>query len=70
MRSPEHDDVAVTVSPPIPVYLVYVTAVAPGDGAVHFFDDLYGHDATLQAALDEDSRTRCGVVPLRACARD
>ncbi len=66
----EHDDVAVTVSPPIPVYLVYVTAVAPGDGAVHFFDDLYGHDATLQAALDEDSRTRCGVVPLRACARD
>ncbi len=66
----KQDNVSVTVSPPIPVYLVYVTAVAPGDGAVHFFDDLYGHDATLQAALDEDSRTRCGVVPLRACARD
>ncbi|HWT16932.1 MAG TPA: L,D-transpeptidase family protein [Patescibacteria group bacterium] len=66
----DQDDVAVTVSPPIPVYLVYVTAVAPGDGTVHFFDDLYGHDARLQTALDQDSGRRCGVVPLRACARD
>lgn len=63
------DDLAVNLSSPIPVYLVYVTAVAPGDGAVHYFDDIYGHDALLQAALDEVSGAGCGRVPLRACVR-
>jgi L,D-transpeptidase YcbB len=41
-------DLAVAVSPPIPVFLVYVTAVAAPDGRVYFFDDIYGHDARLQ----------------------
>jgi murein L,D-transpeptidase YcbB/YkuD len=65
----EAEDWAVTLSSPIPVYLVYVTAVAPGDGAMHYFEDIYGHDALLQAALDAASGTRCGRLPLRACAR-
>ena len=66
----EAEDLVVSLSTPIPVYLVYVTAVAPGDGSVHYFDDLYGHDALLQAALEQASGQRCGSVPLRRCLRD
>jgi len=44
-------DQRVAVLPPIPVYLVYVTAVAPENGEVHFFGDIYGHDARLRRAL-------------------
>lgn len=45
------DDQAVAVTPPIPVFLVYVTAVAPEGGDLLFFEDIYGHDATLARAL-------------------
>jgi L,D-transpeptidase YcbB len=44
-------DLAVTVNPPIPVYLVYLTAVVAEGGEVFFLPDIYGHDAKLQAAL-------------------
>jgi murein L,D-transpeptidase YcbB/YkuD len=37
---------------PLPVILFYVTAtVIPDDGALHFADDIYGHDARLASAL-------------------
>ena len=37
---------------PLPVILFYVTAmVIPVDGALHFADDIYGHDARLARAL-------------------
>ncbi len=35
----------------IPVHLSYFTTVATADGQVNVFDDLYGHDARLAAAL-------------------
>ncbi len=36
----------------VPVLLYYLTAlVSPDDGALHFADDLYGHDATLERRL-------------------
>ncbi len=42
----------VDLAAPIDVVLFYVTvAVMPEDGAVHFADDLYGHDAALERAL-------------------
>jgi murein L,D-transpeptidase YcbB/YkuD len=42
----------VDLARPIPVILYYVTtAVLPPHGAVHFADDLYGHDLTLERAL-------------------
>ena len=47
------DDLTVAVVPPIPVFLVYVTAVAPESGGLHFFADIYGHDATLLRVLQE-----------------
>lgn len=42
---------AVTVVPPIPVYLVYVTAVVHEGEEPRFFADVYGHDTRLAAAL-------------------
>jgi L,D-transpeptidase YcbB len=36
---------------PIPVLILYVTAVVEEDGSVHFFNDIYGHDKSLEALL-------------------
>lgn len=41
----------IRVQPPLPVVIAYATAMAGGDGKVHFFADLYGHDKLLDAAL-------------------
>jgi murein L,D-transpeptidase YcbB/YkuD len=36
---------------PIPVLIVYATAIVEDDGKVHFFDDVYGLDQALAGAL-------------------
>jgi len=36
---------------PIPVLIVYGTVVVLEDGVVHFYDDIYGHDAALEKVL-------------------
>jgi murein L,D-transpeptidase YcbB/YkuD len=41
----------VNLAHPIPVLIVYGTVVVSEDGLVHIYDDIYGHDARLQAAL-------------------
>jgi murein L,D-transpeptidase YcbB/YkuD len=41
----------VDLAAPIPVYLLYATAVVDPDGRIHFYDDIYGHDARLARAL-------------------
>ena len=45
------DNVQVNLTQPIPVLILYGTAVVDEDGTVHFFDDIYGHDASLEKAL-------------------
>jgi L,D-transpeptidase YcbB len=45
------DDVTVSLVKRVPVFIVYGTALAYLNGDVHFSDDIYGHDATLAAAL-------------------
>ncbi len=35
----------------IPVLIVYGTVVVTEDGLVHFYDDIYGHDASLEKVL-------------------
>jgi len=45
------DNVQVNLAQPIPVLILYGTAVVEDDGTVMFFDDIYGHDATLEKAL-------------------
>ena len=45
------DNQQVNLTVPVPVLLLYVTAVAEEDGTIHFFDDIYGHDKRLNALL-------------------
>lgn len=45
------DNQAVTLTQPIPVFIVYATALAYDNGEVHFYNDIYGHDARLAEAL-------------------
>ena len=45
------DNQQVNLSRPIPVVIIYLTAVVEEDGEVYFFDDIYGHDRSLNAVL-------------------
>ena len=45
------DNQSVTLVKKVPVFIVYGTAVAYENGEIHFYDDIYGHDAKLAAAL-------------------
>lgn len=45
------DDVTVSLAKPVPVFIVYGTALTYENGEVHFSDYIYGHDANLAAAL-------------------
>ena len=42
----------VNLDRPIPVLVVYGTAVVISNGDVHFFDDIYGHDKSLEELLN------------------
>ena len=41
----------VSLATPVPVLILYITAVVEEDGSVHFFDDIYGYDKSLEAML-------------------
>jgi murein L,D-transpeptidase YcbB/YkuD len=41
----------VSLAKPVPVLIVYATAIVRENGEVHFFDDVYGHDAVLRRVL-------------------
>lgn len=43
----------VTLAHPISVLIVYATVIVSEDGVVHFYDDIYKHDAALEQALDK-----------------
>ena len=42
------------IKDPIPVLILYGTAVVKEDGEIQFFDDIYGYDAALERVLNED----------------
>ena len=46
----------VMLSKPLPVLLMYWTAMAEPDGVVHFFNDVYSRDERVSQALDEPFR--------------
>lgn len=46
------DSLRVNLDKPIPVLIVYGTAVVQPNGEVSFFDDIYGYDAELEQLLD------------------
>jgi L,D-transpeptidase YcbB len=43
----------INLTHPIPVLIVYATVIVTEDGLVHFYDDIYGHDASLEQVLDK-----------------
>ncbi len=45
------DNVQVNLNKPIPVLILYSTAVVEPDGEVRFFDDIYGYDKSLAKVL-------------------
>jgi murein L,D-transpeptidase YcbB/YkuD len=45
------DNQTVKLARPVPVFILYGTAVAYENNEVHFYDDIYGHDAKLAQAL-------------------
>ncbi len=46
---PDNQQVNLTI--PVPVVILYITAVAEENGEVYFFNDIYGHDKSLDAVL-------------------
>ena len=50
MNGPQ-DNLTVNLARPMPVLLVYGTALVDESGAVFFYDDVYGYDRDLDAAL-------------------
>lgn len=45
------DSTQVSLDKPIPVLILYSTAVVQPDGEIDFFDDIYGHDSDLEKVL-------------------
>jgi len=47
----QQDNVQVNLAEPIPVLILYATAIVDENGVPHFFEDLYGYDAELEKVL-------------------
>jgi len=45
------DNVTVRLARRVPVFIIYGTAIAYENSEVHFYDDIYGHDAKLAEVL-------------------
>ena len=45
------DNVTVNLTTPVPILIVYGTALVEENGDVQFYRDIYGHDASLETAL-------------------
>jgi murein L,D-transpeptidase YcbB/YkuD len=43
----------VNLTHPIPVLILYATVIVSEDGLIHFYDDIYGHDASLERVLEK-----------------
>jgi murein L,D-transpeptidase YcbB/YkuD len=56
MNDPSEDNRQVILPKPIPVLILYSTAVVEPDSEVRFFDDIYGYDAELEDALAAHSQ--------------
>jgi len=45
------NNVTVALTKPVPILIVYGTAIVEQNGDIHFYRDIYGHDAALEKAL-------------------
>jgi L,D-transpeptidase YcbB len=48
----DDETVMVNLAHPIPVLILYTTAVVEPNGEIHFFDDIYGYDDDLRRVLE------------------
>ncbi len=51
MNNEEKNNKTINLKTPLPVVITYMTAMADEDGTTHFFNDIYGYDKDLDAAL-------------------
>lgn len=63
------DNYQINLGEPIPVLILYGTAVVDTNEEVHFFDDIYGHDAALDAVLSHGYPYSGWQPPARSCRR-
>lgn len=47
------DNYQVNLKTPLPIVIFYVTAEVEEDGRVHFFDDIYGYDDSMQKVFEK-----------------
>lgn len=45
------DNVTVALTKPVPILIVYGTAIVEANGEAHFYRDIYGHHVALEEAL-------------------
>ena len=45
------DNEQVNLTSPVPVLILYGTAIVEPNGTVHFFEDIYGYDDELKQVL-------------------
>jgi murein L,D-transpeptidase YcbB/YkuD len=62
--SQTHQNSAIALETPVPVYLVYFTAWTDAEGQIHFGDDIYNHDRRLLLDLLKDApkHTMCSFI--------
>ncbi len=62
--SQTHQNSAIALETPLPVYLVYFTAWTDAQGRIHFGDDIYNHDRQLLLDLLKDApkHTMCNFA--------
>jgi murein L,D-transpeptidase YcbB/YkuD len=51
MNDEDKNNKTINLKTTLPVVITYMTAMADEDGSVHFFNDIYGYDKDLEAAL-------------------
>jgi murein L,D-transpeptidase YcbB/YkuD len=51
VMSGAENNIQVNLKPSLPVLIIYATVVVSEDGVVHFYNDIYGHDRSLEDAL-------------------
>ncbi len=56
----------VNLRTPLPVVIGYFTAMPDEDGSIHFFDDIYGYDKDLEAALAKGRPYERGELQIHA----
>jgi murein L,D-transpeptidase YcbB/YkuD len=47
------DNHTVSLKTPLPIVIFYLTAIVDEDGQAHFFDDIYGYDASMQTVFSK-----------------